>query len=207
MSEVSGAPWANSTRITTSLDCARLEKSPGDIDSDRPVVELPSLCCWPHSGPPGRGNSTNRMAASGSACSSSTTDCRSRVRTPTSAWLYCMVSSTASSAGSTSSVQSPIRMPCECRYAASSRKKHRKTVMKKSRRVRISSSFMPRNSSTSATPASCPTSVRNCAYTAPTTARLASIRTTRPGSGRPDSSSPSRQQNSSAKPAVHQKGR
>ena len=66
------SPW-NSTRITTSLDSASFEKSPGAIESDRPVV-LASCWFWlPHSGPLGRGNSTNRMMASGRACSSSTT--------------------------------------------------------------------------------------------------------------------------------------
>ena len=123
---------------------------------------------------------------------------------PASRWPNCIVIIAASSAITATSEASATHSDCEWKKLVSSRKKHRKITTKRSRLARISISFRPRNSTSSATPASRPSSVSYCTMTATVQATAASSRTGVPGRPRPENTSPSRHPNSSRKPALHQ---
>jgi hypothetical protein len=52
-------------------DCARLERFPGAIVSESPVMPEYASCGKPHSGPCTRGKRRNSTSAAGAACASS----------------------------------------------------------------------------------------------------------------------------------------
>ena len=75
-----GGLSSNCTRNAISRDSPSSEIAPGVIESLSPVLAREASPGRPQSGPPGRGNSTNRIAATGSAWKISVPTRRSRWR-------------------------------------------------------------------------------------------------------------------------------
>jgi hypothetical protein len=105
-----GAAAVKVTRKATASERDSLERLPGDIVSDRPVVAYAS-CGMPHSGPCTRGNSTKMISDSGMACSSRMPAMRRRGLSPSAP--VCMCTQVARTTINVASMYVAVGMLCE----------------------------------------------------------------------------------------------